>query len=62
MDYLIKDTLHRILDEADAEMIGNMAKMINLPPETLDLIRSYLDEELNRFYNKFLREEESDES
>lgn len=65
MDYLIKDTLRRILDEADEETISNMAETTNIPPEKLYLIRSYIDEELRRFYTHykfFTGEDEDDES
>jgi hypothetical protein len=60
LDVVIKDTLHRILNAAEEEDLKKLAEITDLRVNTLKAIRDYLDEELDTFYNEFLKEEDDE--
>lgn len=61
LDVVIKDTLHRILNAAEEEDLKKLSKIVDLKPKTLKSIRDHLDQELDTFYNEFLKDEEKDD-
>jgi hypothetical protein len=60
MDVVIKDTLHRILNAAEEDDLNKLAEITDLKTNTLKAVRDYLDEELDTFYNEFLKEEDDE--
>jgi len=60
LDVVIKDILYKVLKDADAETLERISKIAQLQPKTLDSIRKYLEDELETFYEQFLKLEEED--
>jgi hypothetical protein len=62
LDVVIKDVFYKVLRDADAETLEKISKIAQLQPKTLGSIRKYLEDELETFYEQFLKlEEEGDE-
>ena len=60
LDVVIKDIFYKVLKDADAETLEKISKIAQLQPKTLDSIRKYLGDELETFYEQFLKLEEED--
>jgi hypothetical protein len=61
LDVVIKDVFYKVLRDADAETIEKISKIAQLQPKTLDSIRKYLEDELETFYEQFLKLEEDEQ-
>ena len=48
------------IGDADAETLEKISKISQLQPKTLNTIRKYLEDELETFYEQFLKLEEED--